>query len=148
MLAIHPCQRHNLQGMSFESPSYNFNRDPLSEQTRAYCSHINAAVEMARDLRQSPDDYELKNRLENLVTAIHHEGAAGIYRFKVLIPYGASAHESKNYKDIINSAPEVFEAEKVNRIDIEQADFFSEKNSDIHLTSFDLKVTVVPDLPE
>lgn len=134
--------------MSPEIPKTSYNRDPIREQAELYCAHINTALDMARVLRQNPDDAGLRNELQNLVRVIHHEGFAGIYKFKVIIPEGADARTSRYWGEYLDEHPTEFLADKVNKIEDREADFFRGDNSDVHLTSFDLNLTVEPYLPE
>ena len=129
--------------MSPETPN-NPNAAPTYEETAELCARINDALLLASQLSRSPHDERLQEELSKLAGGIIKDSFHGDHHIRLVIPIGSNARTSRNYVEHIDVSPHEFIASSVNRIDVQQADFYSRDDPAVHLTSFDFDLRAEP----
>jgi len=111
-----------------------------------FCARINDALLVAAQLRRSPHDERLQEELSKLSGSIKKDSFHGHYHFRLVIPEGANARISRDYDNFIDLSPREFIADRVNRIDAAQADFYDHRSEEpaVYLTSFDYDLRAEP----
>ena len=121
--------------------------DSHYEATVEFCSRINQALEKAFLLRQDPYNEELAAELYALERGLVKDGFHGEFHFRLIVPEGADARATHGYINRVAIPPDGFPADRVNRIDVIQADFYDHRDDNepvVHLTSFDYNLRAEP----